>query len=86
MIEVGDSPEWAIALEREVEGELWGGRLRVQCVEQPYAVRHPADLDEVLPRQTQDIRRREAGERRLERVESARAEPSDCLRRIRVGR
>lgn len=48
IIEIGDSPERAIAFQREVEGELRRRRLWVQRVEQPDTVRHSADLDEIL--------------------------------------
>jgi len=58
----------------------------MQRVEQPNAIGHSADLDEIFSGQTQNIRRGEAGECRLERVESARAKPGSRLRGIRVGR
>lgn len=86
IVQVSDSPERAVAFQREVEGELRRWRLGVQRVEQPDAVRHPADLDEILAGQTQDVRGGEAREGRLERVEATRAQPCGCLRRVRIRR
>lgn len=73
VFQVGDSPERAVAFQREVESELRRRRLGVQCVEQPDAVRHPADLDEILAGQAQDVRGGEARKGRFERVEATRA-------------
>lgn len=62
IVEVGDSPERIVAFQGEIEGELRDRRFGMQGVEQSNAVRHAADLNEILPGQAQNIRCREVCE------------------------
>lgn len=48
MIEIYDSPERAVAFQREIEREFRRRRLRVQCIEQSYSIGKPADLYQVV--------------------------------------
>lgn len=76
-LQVDAFPEGDIRLEGEIEAEL--GLRRGEGVEEPDAVGDAAYLDEVVARQTQNVRGREGREGRDERVEASSTEPAAHL-------